>query len=138
MPTDRITIIDAIHYEQEDEQPVSFERTLCLKTLTTDQPLSRRLKATNEWTSLDAGWIEAPGMIRITNDEGLWLESQPTEAELAEMASRKLLLRFGQDSAVVTIHPQDFVRFCVEDLSKIEIMTPSDVRVRFTLTVFTK
>lgn len=74
---------------------------------TKDQPYGpRRLTVGPEWQPLDTGWVKEPGLILITNEEGLpkHVQVNPTPAEAAAAEARVV------EVALRTEQPVPFAR----------------------------
>lgn len=86
----RLTAVLAVHHEQSQEQPKSFNLNYVSMLTTDHEAYSRRCSCSEEWTALDWGWIPAAdvGFLLIEALEGKGLQVHPTEEEKAESAKR--------------------------------------------------
>jgi hypothetical protein len=92
----RLTVLLTVHHEQVGEQPRTFPLTFSDLLETTQESYSRRMRATEEWTPLDFGWIHPSevGYLMIDNIEGRGLAIQPTREEKALTASHVIELAY--------------------------------------------
>lgn len=89
--SDRITVVEMVYHRSSGEPPVCVESRFSRELETSEQPYSRRLKATEQWQSLDCGWLkDNVGMILIVNSEGRFPQANPTGKE-REAAAKKVL-----------------------------------------------
>ena len=121
----RLTVLLTAHHEQAGEQPRTFPLTFSDLLETTQESYSRRMRATEEWTSLDFGWIHSSevGYIIIDNIEGRGLSIQPTPEEKALTASRVIELAYVDS-------PQDYWPIPPRLFFFGQVVRPSDLRIR--------
>lgn len=128
-----ITIVERIYHRIVGENPIVEDTTFSKELQTDEQVYQRRCRVSETPEPLDLGWFQDKpqdvGYIRITNDEGKFLQVQPTEEEKAETASHMLLL------SGFKIEPGDSFRAIPLDVTKLRICSASET-TRFTLTVY--
>lgn len=133
---DRLAVVETAYHQQFGKQPHSIETRFSRQLSTQNQLYERQLVATEEWYPLDCGWLESTGMMVLVNNEGKFLQVQPTDEE-REAAERKVLEVSYQDAPhnVWLILPRESMRAQPGDVRKLRIRCQSGV-ARFTLCLF--
>jgi hypothetical protein len=95
--TDRMTLITKVHFEHAGEVPVTVENATNFFLTTQEQPYIRRLRVTEEFTSVDVSWLEDNvGLLAFDNRTGVVQRVNPTEEEKAILRKKTLLVCFGE------------------------------------------
>lgn len=136
---DRITVVETIYYQPFGDQATSveskFDRIL---DSVDEQPYSRKCKATEEWQSLDTGWVKTCSMLSIENNEGKFAQRIPTPEERDEAKAKVLELAYSGeyvDEDTWLILPGESMRGLPADLSRLLIRCRKG-SAKFTVTAF--
>ena len=90
---DRLTVVESVYHQPFGESPVEIPSRFSRNLKTREQVYSRRLTATEDWQSLECGWLgNAVGMLVISNDEGKNQQANPTDEERKALAAKVLEL----------------------------------------------
>lgn len=85
----RIVVVEQVYHQPVDAPPVLVESKYSRRIDSEEQPFGpRRLRVTEEWQELSAGWIEGVGLLVVSNEEGKGLQVQPSESERREIGLR--------------------------------------------------
>jgi len=88
-PTPRqITVVEGVYHMGVDVPTSGVDNRFSRQVESDEQPYSRRYTIGDNWTNLDFGWIERPGMLVISNEEGKFLQRNPTDEEKKDIAGR--------------------------------------------------
>ena len=94
---DSITVVEQIYHQPAGEEPTAYHHSFVRKLSVQEQPYSRKIKVGEGWQPLDLGWFadkpDAIGMVQIINDEGHFLQTQPTDEERAAAAAKVIEMR---------------------------------------------
>ena len=82
-----------VYHQDNDSQPVGFERQGVIYLESHEQPYVRKLTAGPDWTALDLAWLKEMPIARLmfTNEEGKFLV-RPTPEEKKIVDGSNLLL----------------------------------------------
>lgn len=126
MSKSRITIVESCYFEQDGEGPVVVENRFSREVEGQDQPYVRNLKIGPEWMPLQYGWVEAPGLITITNREGEDQQLIPTEEQAHQLATRHLDISFREPRMVdQRIPPGESCRIFPTENTNIYLRSPN-------------
>ena len=138
----RITVVETLYHQGVlGEIPTTVTSQFSRELESDEQPYQRRCKVGEDPQPLDMGWIEGVGEIHIQNEEGRFLQIQPTPEEQANIAKKKLRLGLdvGIRSRVIRglfeIAPGEAIRLPILNHKEWLIYSPSGT-IRFTITVF--
>lgn len=118
----RITIVDLLYHQPTagGAAPVVVESRFEHKVTSDEQPYVRITKVGGDWQTLDTGWVKHPSFVVITNNEGTFLEKQPSPAERAEVAAH--VIELGSDNyCLLLIRPGESLRLSPVDASDWQI-----------------
>lgn len=138
--TARIAVVESVYHQQTGEKPTQTESRFSRLLRTTEQPYSRKVRATHEWLALDCGWVTVAGMVVIVNEEGKFTQTIPTNERRTEALKKVLQLGIATDDLgralpVARILPGESCRFHPEDVKKLRIRSLSG-DTRYTITLF--
>ena len=119
----RVTVVELVYYREFGEEASVVETRYSRDVEGDDQPYTRRIVATEEWTVLDTGWITSVGTLIIQNPTGRFLQVNPTEEEKRERAeevakclsNQKIWHSHGRNIGVNAL--RDIVKLKIEDYS---------------------
>lgn len=141
----RITVLETLYHQGVlGEKPTTVECQFERKLESDEQPYQRRSKVGEDPQPLDVGWIEEVGEIHIQNEEGRFLQRQPTDEEKVEIAKKILWLGLkakpnitpiNKFKSLLKIAPGEAIRLPVLDFKEWLICSHSGT-TRFTITVF--
>lgn len=87
----RITVREQVYLETHGGKPEEILSSFSRELESYEQPYTRNLTATEEWQSLDFGWLkDNVGMLVIVNNEGKFTQVNPTDEERTEAAKKVL------------------------------------------------
>lgn len=92
----RLTIVETVYY-QTPNTPASQVSSSFMRSLEThEQPYERKMVATEEWQPLinEQCWVKECSLILVTNEEGRYLQVNPTEEEREATAAKVLEISF--------------------------------------------
>jgi hypothetical protein len=84
----RIGVVESVYCQQPGDNPISAESRFSRWLNTDEQPYSRKIKVTEEWQPLDWGWLKKASMLVVVNEEGRFLQVQPTPQERCDAISK--------------------------------------------------
>ena len=115
---DRLVVVETVYYQQTGQQPLAIETRFSKPLESREQLYQRQLKTTQEWESLDVGWIKSVGMLLLKNCAGKDLQENPSEQLAAEIASSTIELGIPdcQSSFTILVPPGESARFCPSSL----------------------
>ena len=121
---DRITIIETIYHQQQDEQPTMIEHKFSKELDTQEQLYQRRTKVGEEWQPIDCGWVgaENTGIIILQNEEGDFPKVIPTEEEREEVNKKILEVSYNGSEYSMLVFPQESIR--------LHPSSPKDLKIR--------
>ena len=92
----RITATLTVHHQLAGEQPQMFPFAYSKLLHTDHEHYHRTMKATDDWTPLDFGWVPSQdvGFLIVHNLEGTKPDVIPTEEEKIELAQRTIELSY--------------------------------------------
>ena len=134
---DRITVREMIYHQQAGEQPTGTETKFSHELESHEQPYQRRLSVGEDWIPLDHGWIEEASLLSIFNEEGKFLQVNPTDEERAE-AAKKVLQVSPTINVVVNpwiILPGQSMRGCPLSIRSMFVRSQSGV-ISFSVHIF--
>ncbi len=92
---DRITVVETVYHQPYGRNPRAIESKFSRELETTEQLYERHLQVTEEWQSLDCGWLkDNAGMFVIQNDEGHFNSFNPSDAERALVAKKTVEIAY--------------------------------------------
>jgi hypothetical protein len=130
---DRLTVVETVYHQPAGEPPVSVDFRFSRDLDSVEQSYRRQLTATEDWKSLDHGWIEQAGMLVIQNLEGKF-RANPTDEERAEAAAKVLEVAHRVDEdpaagvwdcAVWLVLPGESFRGCPSDIKRLVVRSRS-------------
>ncbi len=141
-----VNILSTVYHRNPGENPITLETNMRHELVSDEQPYQRRCRVGEEWEPLDFGWLapkDGPldvGSIHIVNEEGKFLQKQPTPEQRAKTEAKILEIRVTPDNCCwgyFLIAPgQPFYNYPTQ---------PKDLQIRcqkgiarFTITVFPK
>ena len=89
---DTLTVVETVYHQPAGEEPTAVSVQYVRPLETQEQPYVRKIRVGEQWQPLDLGWIEQPGMIWLTNDEGRGLQVNPTPEERAAIEAKVICL----------------------------------------------
>lgn len=108
---DRITVIEQVYHQPEGKSPTLSDSRYDRLLESKGQPYKRiELEVSEEWQPLipQGCWLDKPGMIFITNEEGRYFAVNPTQEELEAINRRVLLISERQtDLDSWMVHPRE-------------------------------
>jgi hypothetical protein len=109
---DRITVVERVYHQIIGEQATSVESRYSFDLETTEQPYKRIGSiGDQEWEPLDFGWLGTNvGLILLSNEEGKYLQTNPTEEEQAETAQRVIEVSFQAGESSWIVPPRQSMR----------------------------
>jgi hypothetical protein len=120
---DRLTVRETVYHQQVGEPASQFDSAYTLPCNTSEEVWDRKLSVGEEWQPLITKhcWVENPGMVVIYNCSGDYVNTQPTEDEIA--AEDAKILDVGNDiyQPITLIPAQGNVRFWPIDLASLLI-----------------
>ncbi len=133
----RITVVGQACHQGEDGQIMPAGRQFSRRLQTDEQPFVRRGRAGEDWQPLPTGWLSQAGFLVLTNDEGVGMQVQPTEAERRDAAGKILEVSScdGDPGAAWLVPPGEEFRGTPADLAKVRLRCRSG-ECRYTLTLF--
>ena len=87
-PGSHLVVVESVYHQPADGQPIVAESRFSRRLRTDEQPYVRWFKVTEEWQSLDHGWLDAAGMLVLKNEEGTNPQTIPSAEERAEIAAK--------------------------------------------------
>ncbi len=129
----RLTVVETVYHRPAEEEPTCVESKFSRALRTHEQPYSRKLTATEEWQSLDCGWLEACSSLSIQNEEGRHLSIHPSEEEKADLAKRIIEISYtslGYDKWLIL--PGESMRGCPASLKSLMVRCQHG-KAKFTL-----
>lgn len=142
---DRLVVVESVYHQPVGKEAKLIASRFSRELSSDEQPYQRELKASERWEPLDNGWIDKAGMLVIRNNEGQFLQTQPTEEERQEVAERVLEICCEDRDALsvdndfpISLFPQwwilpgESMRACPADLGSIYIRCRSGT-AQFTL-----
>ena len=138
--SDRLTVKTVLYHQQPGEQPTQVERSYSRSLATKDQPYSHKIDVGDAAlpVPMETGWIQNPaniGTVVIQNEEGFFLQTNPTQEQKDEAAKKVLELFTMEGTPPILIYPREDVRICPSDYSKLRIRCQSG-SAKFTLWLF--
>jgi hypothetical protein len=121
---DRVTVVDMVYHQPANASPSTAlgEGSRFYRELHTHEQVYQRNKvATNEWLTVDTGWLESCSMLILQNNEGKF-SYRPTPERLEEVKSRVIELSFDKGKTVsIVIPPGESCRFSPNNVNQISI-----------------
>jgi hypothetical protein len=93
----RTTVVEMVYYQPQGAQPEAFESRYCLITAGEEgeeQHYKRQTTSTEQWRTLDTGWVKNPSTVIISFDKGEPKQVVPTDAEREEEEQKRLEIGF--------------------------------------------
>jgi hypothetical protein len=134
-PKGHISVVETVYHQLTDGQPIAVESRFSRSTETDEQPYQRKITVTEEWKSIDHGWIEQVGMLHLSNEEGVF-SVMPTEeekqevlekiveigvAEIQSFANAKISFSPANILVCLIILPQESMRVVPYDIPRLRI-----------------
>jgi hypothetical protein len=140
-PSPRITIVSNITHQAPGEEAVSVVPRFHRNISSDEQPYQRRKSIGSKPEPLDFGWLkDNAGLVIIQNDEGSFLQRNPTEEEREEVSGRilSLLLVSGDvHHTLAHIRPGEASPpLHVDEVTGELWLTGCADKVKYTITVF--
>ena len=89
-----LTVSDMVTYQQPGKMPQGFSHPFCRSVKDGCQPWVRQLRIGEEWTQLDAGWVDNAACMILLNEEGTNLRVIPTPEEVEAMKKKVLEITY--------------------------------------------
>lgn len=120
----RIGVVESIIHQTLPDQPTDTVSRYTRELATHEQPWKRKVTVTEEWQTLDIGWITSCSLLHIENTEGTVPTVVPTPVERIVLEAKVVQLAFldCDDSQVWLIPPRESFRGCP--------LRPGKLRVR--------
>lgn len=138
LPSGTLTVIETVYYRPLGEEATAVDTRFSQSLVGDEQVYERRCRASESMEALDLGWFaEKPdsiGYVRIANDEGKFLQVNPTDEQRKE-SSEKILILSVDGIAFDRIIPGDSRRISPPDATSISIESASGV-TRFTINIY--
>lgn len=122
---DRITVVEAVYFEGSGQEPISWHTNGSRLVTEPEQAYQRRIKVGPDWTTLDLGWIAAPGMILIRHERPRYPVVLPSQEQRAEDEARMILVRSSPQEAGWRVPVGESFRGSPVDPSQLEIRCDS-------------
>jgi hypothetical protein len=97
-PKNLMTVVETVYHQVFGEQPVSIESRFERELASEEQMYQRRKVATEDWQSLDLGWVSDAGTVVIQNTENKLLQVIPTPEQKAEIAKKIIAVSYNPES----------------------------------------
>ncbi len=125
-PRNRITFVEHVYLQSAGEmEPKSISLGFSRLVQSSEQIYERYCKAKQEWTPLDYGWVEKPGITIIVNSEGRFTQAYPTDEERAAAEDRTIEVSLGAPGGGLLISPKESLRFRSSEPDKVRIRCKS-------------
>lgn len=133
---DRITVVEMVCHQQENSEPHALESRFCRPIENSEQPYSRSFVVGETPKKLidKYCWVENPGMIHVSNDEGNRLSLTPTSEETTEIEDRIIEI-YNEGSRGWLVPPREPFRGTPVDWQTLMIRCLNG-EAHYTLTVF--
>lgn len=97
----RLTVVEHIYHQSPGDPSVPCENRYTKILESSEQPFRRTLEIGEEWTAIPYGWVPHDGcsLLAIVNEVGKRPQVIPTDAEVEEMASRKIIVGIASPSS---------------------------------------
>lgn len=122
--TARILLLQTLYYQSANSEPISAEGRYTKLLQTDEQPYQRRMKVTDEWKPLDAGWVESASYYCVENLEGKYIQTIPTLEQRSEDAKRIIELGIASPIGVLrfaSLSPGEFMAVPYKDVRNVRI-----------------
>lgn len=121
-PKDRLTVVETVYHRPFGQDPTAVETGFTRELKTAEQVYTRRLTATEDWQSLDCGWLESCSSLSIENLAGKNLQVVPSEEERAEIAKQVIeICPLGWDGFPWLVYPGESMRACPSMVTALRI-----------------
>jgi hypothetical protein len=131
---DRVTLVINLHFEQENENPLTtvISTSKFLETKG-QQPYVRKFLIGKDWVDLDDGklWLEETGLVLIENQTGNRMAVLPDDEELKSIEASILELSNG-----LLIRPSLPFLGELTDLSQIKMRSLGEKPTKVQITIF--
>ena len=138
LPAGRITIGDRLYHQTTGDQAVVAGTSLSVMVESDEQVFHRRTQVSESTEALGLGWFaekpEQISYVRIANEEGNFLQVNPTDEEREATAAKVLILSVS-GVPFCRVIPGDSIRLNPIDASKLAIQSASGV-TRFSIHVY--
>jgi hypothetical protein len=111
MKGNHITVVEAIYYTAEGQQPTAVETRFTRRVTSDEQVWTRRIKIGAEWVRLDTGWLDKPSLVVLSNEAGKGLQTYPSEGEKQNISGR--IIEVGQEVGTQGMPGWYIVPFCL-------------------------
>ncbi len=93
----RLTIVETVSYQPPNRQASQVSSGFSRDLETYEQPYEREMVATEEWQPLinEQCWVKECSLVHVTNEEGRYLQVNPSEEEQEATAAKVLEISFG-------------------------------------------
>lgn len=112
---DRVTVLDKVYHQVHGSNPEAIECKFSCDLETTEQLYKRHLQVTEEWQSLDCGWLkDKVGMLVIHNSEGRFLTVNPTTEQQNAVSKKVVEVAYSSrvDQGCWLVPPGQSMRGC--------------------------
>jgi hypothetical protein len=106
----RFTVIETVYHHSTDTEPTSVEAKFVRFLRSDDQPYKRKCKAQEAWSLIDTGWVESPSLLSIVNEEGRFLQVNPTKEQREAIDAAVLEISFDGATAHMYVPPGETFR----------------------------
>lgn len=108
----RITVVETVSFEQTDGKHPQVRSAYSRLVDSTEEVYQRSLPVRTTWTPVDTGWVTAPGMIHLSNEEGKGLTVIPTREEREAIGAKVVEVKVdgADDSHVFLLRPGESMR----------------------------
>ncbi len=93
----RLTVVSHVYHQPADSSPSDTPVQYSQAIESEEEPWRRWFNAREEWQPLQCGWVEQASLLILCNDEGKWLQRNPTAEERAAVEAKVVELGIGDD-----------------------------------------
>lgn len=120
----RLGVVEIVYHQLPDAQPTSRQTRFFRWLDSAEEPYRRTLTLRQGWVPLECGWVQSPGLVFLDNQEGRFLQVQPSESERQEAARRVVEVGLEAAGAVLpfaAVHPGESARFQPADAARLRL-----------------
>lgn len=137
---DRITVVEMVYHQHYGDSPTSLEHRYTRWLDSDEQVFTRRSKAIESWEPVDYGWIDPHkcGLLVLTNQEGNFTRTNPTDEEREEAAAKVIELAYETLNGISPpwyVLPGESMRAHPSNLDQLMIRSQSG-KARYTLNLY--
>lgn len=92
-----VTVVEYVCFHAYDGQPIQQETKFFKKIASDEEPYKRKIRIGEDWEPLDCGWVKEAGVLVLANEEGKYLQANPTEDEQAALDAKIVEVSFLPD-----------------------------------------